>query len=243
MTRFKSKLSSLSFWGYTIVITDARRATRTLSLGMVGVGLLFLFNAAWPIISYEMFTSSQFQRRDLISPIIDSGRVLGASIQGTGGDSTDPNSWFEGQPNLPSVSSKVRYYNISIPKAGIKNAVVEISGEDLKQNLIQYKGTALPGQEGNAVIFGHSALPQFYSPSNYLTIFTKLPKLKKGDEINVDYDGIKYKYLIEEMFEVEPTDIEVLAQRYDDSYLTLITCVPPGTLLRRLVVRARISPQ
>ncbi len=242
MTKLKSKLSSLSFFGYTLVISDKKRATRTLSLGMVVIGLLFLLNASWPIISYELFASSSFKRNDLISPIIDSGRVLGASIQGNNFDSTNANSWFVGNTSLPSVESKVRYYNISVPKLKIKNAVVEIAGENLKQNLVQYKGTALPGQIGNAVIFGHSALPQFYSPSNYLTIFTKLPTLKKGDDINIDYDGIKYHYVIEEMFEVEPTDIEVLAQKFDDSYLTLITCVPPGTLLRRLVVRARISP-
>jgi len=240
VTKLK-KFSPLSILGYTIIIVDKKRATRTLSFTLVGLGMLFLFNASWPIISYELFTSRDFHRSDLISPIIDSGRVLGANISGNNQDSTDANTWFEGSPSLPNIESKVHYYNISVPKLGIKNAVVEISGSDLKHALVHYKGTALPGQIGNSVIFGHSALPQFYSPSDYLTIFTKLPTLKKGDEMIVDYDGIRYRYLVEEMFEVEPTDIEVLAQKYDDSYLTLITCVPPGTLLRRLIVRARIT--
>jgi len=57
----------------------------------------------------------------------------------------------------------------------------------------------------------------------------------------VEYNGIEYKYLVEQMIEVVPDDISILAQRYDDSYLTLITCVPPGTFLRRLIVRARLS--
>jgi len=42
------------------------------------------------------------------------------------------------------------------------------------------------------------------------------------------------------MVEVEPEDLSILEQRFDDSYLTLVTCVPPGTYLRRLVVRARL---
>ncbi len=239
--KLKQIFSPLSFLGYKLVVIDKKRAMRSFSFGLVGLGVLFLANAIWPIISYEVFTASSFKRTDLISPIIDSGRVLGATIQGRQIDSTNANSWFVGNAGLTAVNSKVRYYNISVPKLGIKSAVVEIGGENLKQNLVQYKDTALPGQNGNSVIFGHSALPQFYNTSNYLTIFSKLPTLKKGDEMLVDYDGIRYRYKVEEMYEVEATDIQVLAQRFDDSYLTLITCVPPGTLLRRLVVKARLT--
>ena len=46
------------------------------------------------------------------------------------------------------------------------------------------------------------------------------------------------------MFEVYPTDIQVLQQDNSDSFLTLVTCVPPGDPRkpRRLIVRARIVP-
>ena len=40
--------------------------------------------------------------------------------------------------------------------------------------------------------------------------------------------------------QVAPTDLSVLEQRYDGRYLTLVTCSPPGTYLRRLIVKARI---
>ena len=92
------------------------------------------------------------------------------------------------------------------------------------------------------MIFGHSTLPQLYNPKNYLTVFTFLPSLKKGDEIQVDYDEVKYKFKVEQMFEVKPEDIQILEQRQDNSYLTLVTCVPPGTYLKRLIVRAKIVP-
>ena len=61
-----------------------------------------------------------------------------------------------------------------------------------------------------------------------------------GDEVFVDFDNVKYRYLVEEMYEVQPTDLSVLEQRFDGRYLTLITCSPPGTYLRRLIVKARI---
>ena len=45
------------------------------------------------------------------------------------------------------------------------------------------------------------------------------------------------------MFEVQPTDLSVLDQQFDGKYLTLITCSPPGTTLRRLVVKSIIEDQ
>jgi sortase A len=133
---------------------------------------------------------------------------------------------------------------MSIPKLRIENATVQIGGEDLNQSLIQYPGTALPGRPGNTVVFGHSILPIFYNPKNYIAIFSLLPTLKKGDEITINYDGIAYYYTIEEMFEVGPTDIQVLDQDPSDSFVTLVTCTPPGDPRnpKRLIVRARVIP-
>jgi len=74
-----------------------------------------------------------------------------------------------------------------------------------------------------------------------LTIFSTLYKLEQGDEIIVEYDKSTYKYIVEEMFEVKPTNLSVLDQRFDDKILTLITCSPPGTYLRRLIIRASLS--
>jgi sortase A len=112
---------------------------------------------------------------------------------------------------------------------------------DLKKSLIQYPQTALPGQLGNAVVFGHSVLPQFFNPKSYLTIFSTLYKLKQGDEIIINFDKSTYKYIIEEMYEIQPTDFSVLEQRFDNKNLTLITCSPPGTYLRRLVIKAQLA--
>lgn len=160
-------------------------------------------------------------------------------------DYTKASNWFlGGKSEKDFVATEVSYYTLSIKKLGIEDATVAVGGEDLSKSLVQYPGTALPGKKGNSVIFGHSILPIFYNPKDYIAIFSTLPTLKKGDEIDVDYDGVSYKYRVETLFEVLPTDLEVLEQDDTDSFLTLVTCVPPGDPRKpkRLIVRARIVP-
>lgn len=208
-------------------------------------GLIILFGIFYPIISYDNAYSEKVPL--FVSPVtnesVNDGNVQGSNGQETV-DYTQASNWFQGANKNDFISSKIEYYTISIPKLKIDSATVAIGGEDLSSHLIQYPGTALPGKRGNSAIFGHSILPIFYNPKNYLSIFSLLPTLKKGDDIYVNYDGISYVYKVETMFEVLPTDIQVLDQDSSDSFLTLVTCVPPGDpgQPRRLVVRARVVP-
>lgn len=228
------------------VAKKARNKKRKLALGVFIVGLFFLGNVIYPIVSYQLIIAPKFADM-FISPTSESqaqlsfgspASVLGQEIDLM--DFTQAKNWFPDN-DAKFDHEKEDYYHLSIPKLTIEKALVAVNGEDLKKTLIQYPGSALPGRYGNTVIFGHSVLPQFFNPKNYLTIFSTLPTLKPSDEIVITYDGVKYKYLIEKMIEVLPTDISILAQRYDDSYLTLITCVPPGTYLKRLIIRARLA--
>ena len=201
-------------------------------------GVIILTSVFYSIASYEGVSRQKYP--NLVSPVVEvKGSKLGEA------DFTRASNWFVGGANSDNfVSSRVSFYLLSIPKLKIKDATVAVGGEDLSKNLIQYPGTALPGKRGNTIIFGHSILPQFYDPEDYLAIFSTLPTLDKGDLIEINYDGISYRYEVENMFEVLPTDIQVLEQNSSDSFLTLVTCVPPGHPLkpRRLIVRARIVP-
>ena len=192
-------------------------------------GIVILIASIWPIISYQLTEGDRYQT--LLTPL-----VLDA-------DYTKASNWFpEAAENIEFGSSKVSFYTISIPKLKIDKAVVAIGGEDLTKSLVQYPGTAFPGKNGNAVIFGHSILPIFYNPKNYTSIFSTLPTLMEGDDIFIDYDGVSYKFKIEEMFEIYPSDIQILEQNPSDAFLTLVTCVPPGDPRnpKRLIVRARV---
>lgn len=209
--------------------------TRLLGLFSAAGGLAILAYVALPVMSYSLNNGTRFN--EYLSPVPE-GNVLAAGI-----DYTKASNWFP-TSEAEFDDSKVRYYTLSVPILNIEDATVAIGGEDLSESLIQYPGTALPGKKGNAVIFGHSTLPQLYNPKDYTTIFSTLPTIKKGDSINVRYDGISYGFSVEDVFEVKPTDLEILAQNTSDSYLTLVTCTPPGHPLRprRLIVRARLNP-
>jgi len=211
-------------------------------------GLLALSYAGWPLVSYQLRSWRKFQNNYLVKPYAsiipaglneeDQGGSL-FSVSGASENLAHIQNWLP-PGSSKSFSNRVDYYSLSIPSLEIFNAVVRVGGEDLSSSLIHYGGTAYPGDFGNAVIFGHSILPQFFNPANYMTIFALLPTLKYGDEIIINFDGVRYCYHIEEMVEVKPDDLSILEQRFDDSYISLVTCVPPGTYLRRLVVRARL---
>ena len=201
-------------------------------------GLIILIGVLYPIVSYDSKFSSNYD--SLITPITEKNPATIEEV-----DYTRASNWFVGGAAKEAfVASKVEYYTISIPKLKIEDATVAIGGDDLSEHIIQYPGTALPGKRGNAALFGHSILPIFYNPKDYLAIFSTLPTLNEGDDINISYDGVSFKYKVESMFEVLPTDIQVLEQDSSDSFLTLVTCVPPGDPRKpkRLIVRARIIP-
>lgn len=215
---------------------------------IIGVSSLVILAAVvYPIALYVGTARQKYP--DLISPIVEDAYPEGIRLSSVEAaaitpDYTRASRWFVGDKSQKFVSANISYFTLTIPSLGIESATVAIGGEDLEESLIQYPGTALPGKIGNTVIFGHSILPQFFDPENYLAIFSTLPTLEPGDEIFIDYDGITYKYEIEDMFEVKPADIQVLEQREGDPFLSLITCTPPGHPLKpkRLVVRAKLIP-
>lgn len=215
-----------------------KRALRSIGFICAFCGTIVLFYVMYPILKYEV-TSPRFA--SFLSPVPEGAGLVYANDNFP--DYTKASNWFDADDFQEAQSSSVKYFTISIPRLKIKGAAVAIGGEDLSESLIQYPSTALPGKRGNAVIFGHSVLPQFFNPKDYLTIFSTLPTLEEGDHIYVNYDGVSYSYQVEDMFEVQPTDLQVLEQNTSDSFLTLITCAPPGHPLRprRLVVRARVT--
>jgi len=215
----------------TIPTKKTRVNFRFLYYGLIILGVFLIANAVFPILVYQL-RSFRFSSPSFVNPVESSYNFYN--------DYNNYKNWFPAAPKLPTRESKITHYNISVPKLKIENAVVAIGGEDLLENLIQHPGTALPGEYGNTVIFGHSVLPQFYNPKNYKTIFSTLPTLNEGDEIFIDFDGIRYRYVVIKMTEVSPEDVSVLEQHYDGEYLSLVTCVPPGTYLRRLIVRAKL---
>lgn len=234
--------------GYTIKKAPSilSRAKLILSLIFTTIGVAAITSVAYPLISYQLSYAPGFKQSALLSPqstlsvpqIRANEPSFSSEMVNTTLDYTDSENWFPQAKSTKPIPTDSLIYKLSIPALNIKDALVRNDTTDLKTSLIQYHDTALPGNLGNPVIFGHSVLPQFFDPTNYTTIFSTLYTLKKGDEILVDHDGLVYRYVIQKMYEVVPTDFSPLEQKYDNRYLTLITCTPPGTYLKRLVVVA-----
>lgn len=212
-----------------------------ISYSLMTMGFMVILWTLWPVMSFLAVDSVIFAKT--VSPLADpSGlaKAVGGTPLTGSATSTDPNTWFPTAPQK-KVSAQVNSYTLSIPTLGIDNAMVIIAGDDLGKSLIHYGGTGVPGDYGNTVVFGHSTLPQFFKGTkDYKAIFATLPKIKDGDDIIIKYDGLTYRYQVYEKVVVEPTDLSPLEQRFDDSYLTLVTCVPPGTYLYRLNVKAKL---
>jgi len=228
-----------------------KRTVNIFSYLFLIAGAFLLFWSFYPIVSFAIY-SSLFLKKDINVPIATSSSdslkeansVLGAFniFSNNLRDYTQASIWFPASPQSSQMSRlSVKEYTLSIPKLNIKKAKVVVGGEDLAKSLVHYLPKSLPGEYGNVAIFGHSTLPQLYNPKDYKTIFTYLSSLEKGDKIYINVGEFEYQYEVSTLFIVKPKDISVLDQKKDDSYLTLITCEPPGTWLERLVVTAKLT--
>ncbi len=148
---------------------------------------------------------------------------------------TDGFSFFT--TNYIPEGKRPKEFSLSVPKLEIENALAKVDSIKFDKSLSHFPGSPLPGEVGNSFVTGHSALPQFNSPDNYRTIFTNLSKLEVGDEIFVEIEEKKLKFIVQYSKIVDPHDLSVLAPISQNSKnLTLMTCVPPGTNSKRLVV-------
>lgn len=230
-----------------------RRIYRVLSLITFTVGIFIMLYIFYPLLSWQIYFAPYFASANLQTPIPKTTIVDPSSIGSlisqagnvlTGTDYTNAQNWFPNY-NLENSgqkkNSQIPFYSISIPKLGIKDAVVSTLDYNLAVHLIQYPGTAMPSKNGNTVIFGHSTLPQLFNPKDYKTIFANAYKLKDQDIIYVTVNNITFLYKIINISVTDPSDTSVFTQDYNNSYLTLITCTPPGTVWKRLIVKARLE--
>jgi len=135
---------------------------------------------------------------------------------------------------------------LEIPKIGIEVPIVfngSTSTEDVEASLengvAHYPTSDLPGEQGRAVILGHSA-PFGWPKINYEWVFSDLNNLEQGDEIFVHFEGRKYSYRVQNKYILEKGE-EIPAQGESASELVLISCWPPGKDFKRLAVMAVLS--
>lgn len=109
----------------------------------------------------------------------------------------------------------------------------------LAQGVAHAKGSLLPGQEGNVFIFAHSTNTPL-NASRYNAVFYLINKLEKDDEVFVYYQQEKYLYKVLEKKIISPEKLNDYLKTLKGKTLTLQTCYPPGTTLKRLIVIAQL---
>lgn len=208
---------------------------KVISLGFLSVGIIMLIQVLMPIISFEIWQWGQkISSQILISPNPSQKKeILGVSIQ-------NRDNFPAFVSNLTRVTKpNYQQFNLSVPKLKIENTKVFVDSNDLSAGLVHLPGTALPGEKGNVFISGHSALSPLFSFKT--ATFGKLTDLKKGDKIIIEAGRVKYTYSVQQLKVVDPNDVSVILPPDErERYISLMTCVPPGLNLKRLVVLGKM---
>lgn len=136
-------------------------------------------------------------------------------------------------------------FSIVVPKIGANAKVqanIDASDENiyldaLNRGVAHTLGTAFPGEGGHIFLFAHST-DYFWNVSTYNAVFYLLYKLEKNDEVNLFYKGQRYVYKVIGQEIVDPSQVQYLTRKTNREFLTLQTCWPPGTTLKRLLIFA-----
>lgn len=121
---------------------------------------------------------------------------------------------------------------LRIPTLNLEVPVLEGTDEFvLNRGAGHITATALPGQPGTVGIAGHRD-----------SFFRALKNVHRGDTIEVESRHGSYRYQVDQIFIVNPSDVSVLQTRTIPS-LTLVTCYPfyfVGSAPQRYIVEASL---
>lgn len=137
-------------------------------------------------------------------------------------------------------------FSLVIDKIGATAPVVEsvdpydsaIYQRALRDGVAHAKGTALPGEGGNIFLFAHSSA-DLLTAARYNSVFYLIHHLELGDQISVWYQGGERQYTVSAKRLVSASDTQYLTEQTQRETLTLMTCWPPGTTYKRLIVIAQ----
>jgi LPXTG-site transpeptidase (sortase) family protein len=148
---------------------------------------------------------------------------------------------------VPQISERTtpipQDMRLIIPKINVDAPIIMMEStnnkdilDSLSKGVAHYAGTALPGRLGNMFITGHSSY-YWWRGGEYNHVFALLEQVKTNDLFYVYYEGGEYVYRVNGSKVVNPKETDVLKATPTPT-MSIMTCVPVGTNLRRLVVTA-----
>jgi len=221
------------FWLFVLI--------RTLANTLIIGGVIFAFISFWPFINAEIrYWWDNFRGQQYV--------LAGdnASEQKSGfGD-------FLKAPPPITVVPKSTDFGIVIEKIDVNAPVVEnVESTNYQQYIAALSkgvahaaGTAVPGSttsaNNNVFLFAHSAANPI-DAKRWNSVFYLLRKLEVGDRVTTFYHGHRYDYIVYNKQVVQATDTRYLTTASKEPILTLQTCDPPGSSLRRLIITAKLD--
>lgn len=152
----------------------------------------------------------------------------------------DPDAPGDAKPKAEVAINKIKVVAPMIWSVSSDEAAMQ---KDLENGVIHIAKTSAPGQTGNMIISGHSS-NYVWAKGNYKHIFQDLNNLAVGDTIDIktiQQNGrvIVYHYKVAEK-KVTAADDPAIFEDSESAALTLSTCWPLGTNLKRLIIRAEL---
>ena len=207
---------------------------RTLANTLIIGGIIFAFLSFWPFVQQEVWYWWNNSVVKSESPVQEPEVIAQTK-----------------ETQLPplKVKPKNQSYGIVIEKINVNAPVVANVDAGsyseyiaaLSKGVAHAKGTAFPGStkadNNNVFLFAHSAINAVQA-RRYNSVFTLLRKLEKGDRVTTFYQGKRFDYIVNDNKVVQAEDIQYLTDPSKKPILTLQTCDPPGTNLRRLIITA-----
>ncbi|HVX90351.1 MAG TPA: sortase [Candidatus Paceibacterota bacterium] len=176
--------------------------------------------------------------------------------------------WLDWVPDAPAATTPVPTTLSELQSPDAVQAFVSLSGEDpvkitapaiglsatisnptttnvealdqyLLTGAVRYPTSALLGQNGNMILFGHSSYLPIVHNQAYKT-FDGIQNLKQGDLITVSSSGRAYTYSVDTVAQENVSTGAIPLTNDGKQHLTLATCDSFGTKSDRFVVMATL---
>lgn len=136
---------------------------------------------------------------------------------------------------IPSININTPLLQSSFNKH-IDSITKEDFDKDLFKWVVQYPTTPAAGMGWNTLIFWHTSY-ESWKKNPYATIFSQLPKLKNGDNMQVIQNGKLYEYEVIWRSIIAPSKVNEEYLKYTKwNYLTLLGCYPIWSDKQRILV-------
>ncbi len=178
-----------------------------------------------PVFNYRIISAR-------VSDLFERDRVIDKE------NADEENTTEENTIEVPKIGIQAPIISV---ENGIKNSNDEDFEEVLKNGVLLYPDSVLPGEIGTTIILGHSA-PVNWPKINYDDIFSRLNELEKGDKIVIYFNHLKYTYQVYDRHIFYPKDEQdfLSGDNEETARLVLLTCWPPGKDFQRFAVLAKI---